>query len=134
MHLIMLWSLAKSLCMSQRRFISWYDQFKTGGATENYKKWIKSLTLHLIKLYIHACIIDHYDPSVRIIDLVSHTTYVAGVNFIYEWRHLQFKVDFERQTLLVNFSWQSYLRSAFLTKICWEEIAEEIPFVFCFDV
>ena len=28
-------------------------------------------------------VIDHYKPSVRIIDLVSHTTYVVYVNFLY---------------------------------------------------
>ena len=42
-----------------------------------------------------------------IIDLVSHTTYVVCVNFIREWRDLQFKVDTERQifgeTFLGNF-------------------------------
>ena len=32
------------------------------------------------------------NPSVRIIDLVSHTTYVVWVNFIYKWRDLQFVV------------------------------------------
>ena len=42
-------------------------------------------------------IIGHYNPSVRIIDLVSHTTYVMRVNFIYKWRDLQFKVGSERQ-------------------------------------
>ena len=42
-------------------------------------------------------IIDHFNPSVRIIDLVSHTTYVVCVNFIDKWRDLQFKVDSERQ-------------------------------------
>ena len=29
---------------------------------------------------IHTYIIGHYNPSVRIIDLVSHTTYVVCVN------------------------------------------------------
>ena len=46
---------------------------------------------------IHTYIIGHYSHSVRIIDLVSHTTYVVCVNFIYKWRALQFKVDSERQ-------------------------------------
>ena len=32
---------------------------------------------------IHTYIIGHYNPSVRIIDLVSHTTYVVCVNFLY---------------------------------------------------
>ena len=43
-------------------------------------------------------IIGHYNPSVRIIDLVSYTTYVVCVNFIHNWWDLQFKVDSERQT------------------------------------
>ena len=40
--------------------------------------------------FIHTYIIGHYNPSVRIIDLVSHTTYVVCVNFIHKWRNLQF--------------------------------------------
>ena len=28
--------LEKLLRMGRERFLSWYDQFKTGGATENY--------------------------------------------------------------------------------------------------
>ena len=35
---------------------------------------------------------------------------------------------------LRNFSWQFYLLSEFLPEINREEIAEEILFVFCFDV
>ena len=54
-------------------------------------------------------IIGHYNPSVRIIDLVSHTTYVVCVNFIDKWRDLQFKVGSERQifweTFHGNFIW-----------------------------
>ena len=43
--------------------------------------------------YIHTYIIDHYNPSVRIIDLVSHTTYVVCVKMLYiSGRDLQFKV------------------------------------------
>ena len=41
-------------------------------------------------------IIGHYNPLVRIIDLVSYTTYDVCVNFIHKWRDLQFKVDCER--------------------------------------
>ena len=51
---------------------------------------------------IHTYIIGHYSHSVRIIDLVSHTTYVVCVNFIYKWRALLFTVD----DRLRNFSWQ----------------------------
>ena len=32
---------------------------------------------------LHTYIIGPYNPSVRIIDLVSHTTYVVCVNFLY---------------------------------------------------
>ena len=39
--------------------------------------------------YIHTYIIGHYNTSVRIIDLISHTTYVVCVNFIYKWRDLK---------------------------------------------
>ena len=38
-------------------------------------------------------IIGHYNPLVRIIDLVPRSTYVACVNFIRKRRDLQFKVD-----------------------------------------
>ena len=48
-------------------------------------------------------IIGHYNPSVRIIDLVSHTTYVVCVNFIHKWRDLQFKIDYERQSFWKTF-------------------------------
>ena len=41
----------------------------------------------------------HYNPSVRIIDLVSHTICVVCVNFINKWRDLQFEVDSERTTV-----------------------------------
>ena len=34
----MLLSLVKLLRMSRQSFQSWYDQFQTGGATENYSQ------------------------------------------------------------------------------------------------
>ena len=70
-------------------------------------------------------------PSVRIIDLVSQTTYVVCVNIIHKRWDLQFKVDSERQIF-----WETvllfYLLLVFLPEICWEEIAEEILLIFCF--
>ena len=48
-------------------------------------------------------IIRHYNPSVRIINLVSHTTYVVCVSFIHKWRDLQFKLDSERQIVWETF-------------------------------
>ena len=84
--------------------------------------------------YMHTYTIGHYNPSVRIIDLVSHTTYVVCVNFIHKWRDLLFTVDSERQIFRETFHDNFYLLSEFLPEICWEEIAEEILFVFGFDV
>ena len=64
--------------------------------------------LHILYLYyIHTYIIGHYNPSVNIIDPVSHITYVVCVNFVHKWRDLQFKIDSERQTF-----------SEFLPEIC----------------
>ena len=56
---------------------------------------------------------------------------------IHKWRHLQFKVDSERQIFREIFSWQFfffYLFRNLLSEI--SEIADEILFVliFCFDV
>ena len=79
-------------------------------------------------------IIGHYNPTVRIIDLVSHITYVVCVNFMHKWQDLQFKVDTERQIFWETFHGNFYWLSEFLPEICWEEIAEEILFVFRFDV
>ena len=52
---------------------------------------------------LHTYIIGHYNPSVRIIELVSHTTYVVCVNFTHNWQDLQSKVDSKRQI-----SWESF--------------------------
>ena len=66
--------------------------------------WLnKNVCLNII--YIHTYIIGHYNPSVRIIDLVSHTTYVVCVNF-YMWV------------------------AGPLREICWEQIAEEMFFFY----
>ena len=59
-------------------------------------RWWNNYFIHSQFTYI----IGHYNPSVRIMDLVSYTTYVVCVNFIHKWRDLQFKVDSERQFFL----------------------------------
>ena len=46
---------------------------------------------------MYTYIIDRYNPSITIIDLVSHTACVVCVNFIHKWWDLQFKVDSELQ-------------------------------------
>ena len=81
------------------------------------KKKTKLKPLHI---YIHN-IIGHYNPSVRIIDLVSHTTYVVYVNFIHKWRDLQFKVDAERQIFWETFHDNFIYSQNFWPEICWEE-------------
>ena len=55
---------------------------------------------------IHTSIyvINHYNLSVSIIDLVSHTTYVVCVNFVHRWRELQFKVGSEPQIFWESFN------------------------------
>ena len=52
-------------------------------------------------------IIDHYNPSVRIINIVSHIIYVVCANFIHKWRDLQFTGTTTRNYR--NFSWQFLL-------------------------
>ena len=64
-------------------------------SSNNYAEYI--YLRELMDRNINTYIIGHYNPSVRIIDLVSHTTYVKCVNFRHKWRALQFKVDSERQ-------------------------------------
>ena len=40
-------------------------------------------------------LIGNYNPSVKIIDLISHTTDVVCDNLMHKWLHLQFKIDSE---------------------------------------
>ena len=58
----------------------------------------KDFDMTLLKS-IHTYIIGHYTTlqSLRHSDygLASHTTYVVCVNFVHEWRDLQFNVDSE---------------------------------------
>ena len=56
-----------------------------------------------IPTQMHTNITGHYNPSNKIIDLVSHTTNVVCVNFTHKCRNLQFKVGFERQIFLKTF-------------------------------
>ena len=67
---------------------------------------------------LHTYIIGHYNPSVRIIDLVSHVshvTYVVCVNFIHKWRDLQFKVPndrfFEKLFMAILFTLRVFARN-----------------------
>ena len=53
-------------------------------------KSLHNYLVNFINPSTHTYRIGYYNPSVRIIDLVSHTTYVVCVNFIHKWRDLQF--------------------------------------------
>ena len=72
-------------------------------------------------------IIGRYNPSVRIIDIVLHTTYVVCANFTHKWRDLQLKVDSER-----NFSWQFYLLLKVFAKNLLKENRRRNIFIFNF--
>ena len=66
-------------------------------------------------MYRFIYIIGHYNPSVSIIDIVSHTTYVVCVNFIHKYKgDLQFKVDPEQQLSEKLFHGNINLLSEFL--------------------
>ena len=93
----------------------------------------KVIICFLWHTYIHNYPLQSFKSGDYSSFLVSHTTYVVCVNFIHKWQDLQFKVDSERQ-IWETVPWQFYLLSEFLPEICWEEIAEEILFVFRFDV
>ena len=56
-----------------------------------------SLKDRQIVFYIVMYLIGHHNRSIRIIDLVSHITYVVCVNFIDKCQDLQFKINSERQ-------------------------------------
>ena len=55
---------------------------------------------HLVKV---TCIIGYYNTSVRITDLVSHTTHVVCINFRRKWLNLQFNVDSAQQIIWETF-------------------------------
>ena len=89
----------------------------------------------LCSIYIHTYIHNWpLQPISQDYGLASHTTHVVCVNFMREWWGLQFNVDSERQIFEKLFHGNFYLLSEFLPEICWEEVAEEIFFVFRFDV
>ena len=61
---------------------------------------------------LNTYIIGHYNTSVRIMDLVSNTTYIVCVNFIYNGRDLQFKVKSELQIF-----WETFHSNLFTFRI-----------------
>ena len=84
----------------------------------NLKRYQSKLLNNCFCTYI----IGHYN-------LASHTTYIVYVNFIHEWRDLQFKVDSERQIFE-----KLFMAILFALSFC-QKSAEEIAVeIFSFDI
>ena len=64
--------------------------------------------------YIHNWPLQHFSQDYS---LASHTTHVVCVNFIREWRDLQFNVDSERHIFQKLFH-RRFIYSALLPEIC----------------
>ena len=87
--------------------LAWFSNsgFMTNKLTHYLRARYSSTEMGNIRCgYIYSYIIDHYNPSVRIIDLVFHTIYFVCVNFIHKWRDLQFKVDFAKLFMAILFT------------------------------
>ena len=84
--------------------------FSMNGNSRNPIQFLKPTTNSgklLFSIRVKSNGKPHYNPSARIIDPVSHTTYV-GVNFIHKWLDLQFKANSERQTFWETFHGNFY--------------------------
>ena len=81
-------------------------------------------------MYIHNWLLQSFS---QYYGLASYNSHVVCLNFIHEWRDLQFKRRLRTTDIRETFSWYVYLLSEFLPEISWEEITEEILFEFCFD-
>ena len=91
--------------------------------------WQFDCLLYVTKVTGYHNIFGHYNPSVRVVDLASRITYDVCLILCVSRGILSLKLLAYNQ-FLKNFSWQFYLLSKFLPKICW---ADEILYVFCFD-
>ena len=112
------WQFYFTLRVSLKKYFILYELYELVSETR--------VRVHYPLVYIHNWPLQ---PCSQNYGLASHTTHAVCVNFIREWRNLQFNVDSVRQI----FSWQFYLLSEFLTEICWEEVAEKIFFHISFS-
>ena len=82
-----------------------YLTYKCQAWLVQYRSCISTGKVYLTAYIISHDIIGHCNPSVRIIDLISHISlsYVVRVNFIHKLRDLQFKVDSEWQIFWETF-------------------------------
>ena len=73
-------------------------------------------------------------PFSQAYNLVSHTTYVACVNFIHEWPDLQFKFVSERQIFEEIFMAMLFIFRVFSRNLLRGSLRRNIFFIFRFDV
>ena len=87
-------------------FLSLTIHFRNGLVLQQFRdiSVCKELLQESALFDSHTYIIGHYNPSVRIIGLVSHTTQVVRVNFIHKQRDLYFKVESEQQISIETFN------------------------------
>ena len=73
---------------------------------------------------IHTYKIDHYNPSVRIIDLISHTTMLCVLILDISGRTYSLKSGSRTTDFL-----EKLFMAILFAILCWEEITEEILFL-----
>ena len=81
-------------------------------AIKLYSLKLFSMCYHLVQTTyspnrILQKIIGQYNPSVRIINLVSHTTYVVCVNFIYKWHSFHGNCIYSESFCQKSSEWKS---------------------------
>ena len=78
---------------------------------------------YYVHTYIHSWPLQSFSLDYN---LVSHTTYVVCVNFVYEARNLHFEVDYKRQIFFEK-SYLSCMAIIFpLQSFCQKKVAGEI--------
>ena len=86
------------------------------------------------KLFLwHTCIVGHYNPSVRIIDLFSHTTHVVCINFKRKRQDLQFNGDSEQQVFEKLFSWHTRIIGYYNPSVKIIDLVSHTSYVVCID-
>ena len=125
--------ISPSLNLRNFSLVLWY---KSGISqkTQETLEFLEIIYLGLNNTVLHTYLISHYNLSFRIIDLVSHTTYVVCVNFIHKWRDLQFNSRLETTDFLRNFFMAWFICSqSFYQKSAERKWPKKYFFVFCFD-
>ena len=69
------------------------DLITQADKIEKKKKYFDHFQKPYILIHIHNWALQ---PFIQDYDLASHTSYSVCVNFIHDWRELQFKIDSER--------------------------------------